>query len=748
MREIGSILLLLATAYFTNSIAQTTIDVVPKPDSIVYKEGAFIFSSTTILSHDESLAKLADYLSDQMKFFTGISPEAGRHSETKKSNFISLSLDSVSAPSNPEGYMLDVSPERIALRARTEAGLFSGIQTLLQLFPVVDSMARQKSYSVPCCTIIDYPRFEWRGLNLDCCRHFITKDFIKRYIDLLAYYKFNVFHWHLTDDQGWRIEIKQYPKLTQIGAWRKDSNGNVYGGFYTQEDIKEIVAYAQSRFITVVPEIEMPGHCMAALAAYPEYSCTGGPFQVPTAWGIFRDVYCPGKDSTFTFLDNILSEVMTLFPSHYIHIGGDEVLKDRWKACPYCQRRIKDEGLKDENELQSYFVKRIDKFVESKGREIIGWDEILQGGLAPGATVQSWRGIDGAIQAAQSKHNTIVSPGDYAYLSKSPRELPLDTVYSFEPVPAGLSRGDAHYVLGTEANMWTEHAPQDSIDSKMFPRLLALSEVAWTQPAKKNYDDFHGRLDIQYNRLAYLGVDYGLEEKAILFKTNLDTTMNEFNVSLTAAQAGTKIHYTLDGSMPTMASTIYETPIIRQGAFELIARSELRGHLVGNPVNLAFMVSKAINAAVTLKNPYSKKYSAGGPGALVNGVRGTMDFDDGLWQGYDGVDVDAVIDLGKAKEISQAGAGYYQDTDSWIFLPDSVEFSVSNDGINFTDVGVARNGVSEKEPGPLRKDFVVSFDKKMVRYIKMEAKNIGVCPPWHEGAGGSAWVFIDEIFAN
>ncbi|MFZ1081971.1 MAG: family 20 glycosylhydrolase, partial [Candidatus Kryptoniota bacterium] len=456
----------------------------------------------------------------------------------------------------------------------------------------------------------------------------------------------------------------------------------------------------------------------------------------------------PGKESTFTFLEDVLTEVMDLFPSHYIHIGGDEVLKDRWKACPYCQKRIKDEGLKDEDGLQSYFIKRIDKFVESKGREIVGWDEILQGGLAPGATVQSWRGVDGAIQAAQSKHNTVVSPGDYTYFDKSVNELSLDTVYSFDPVPQSLNADESHFVLGTEANVWTEHVPQDTLDRQAFPRLLALSEVAWTQPQKKNYGDFHNRLEVQYDRLTYLGVDYGLERKAIVFETKLDTVKDEFEITLTAAQAGTQVRYTLDGSAPTLASRLYDGTIIMKGAFELIAQSEMKGRLVGNPVDLTFIISKAINSTVSLKNSYSKKYPAGGAGSLVDGIRGTMDFHDGLWQGYQGVDIDAVIDLGKEKEISQAGAGFYQEYDSWIFMPDSVEFFASNDGASFTNVGVVKNDVPQNDSDTVKKDFIVSFDKRTARYIKMVAKNIGVCPPWHEGAGGKAWLFIDEIFAN
>ncbi|HEY9167581.1 MAG TPA: family 20 glycosylhydrolase [Candidatus Kryptonia bacterium] len=748
MREIAVVILLMVVFGSATTVAQSSINVIPKPDSVVYINGAFRYSAASVISSDDNLGKLAEYLSEQLALFTKISPALVGGKSTDGSGLITLDIDSTSAPANPESYKLDISREKIALTARTEAGLFRGIQTLLQIFPPADSLAPQEVYLIPCCTIIDHPRFSWRGLNLDCCRHFMTKDFIKRYIDLLAYYKFNILHWHLTDDQGWRIEIKKYPRLTQVGAWRKEPDGSVYGGFYTQEDIREIVAYAESRYINVVPEIEMPGHCMASLAAYPENSCTGGPFDVGIQWGVYKDVYCAGRDSTFIFLENILDEVMQLFPSHYIHIGGDEVPKDRWKACPRCQRRIKDNNLKDEEELQSYFIKRIEKYVESKGGEIIGWDEILEGGLAPGATVQSWRGVDGAIQAAQSKHNTIVSPGDYAYFDRSVDELDLDTVYSFNPVPAGLSPDESKYVLGTEANMWSERAPQETVDSKLFPRILALSEVGWTELRKKDYKEFHNRLEGQYERLSCLGVDYGLERKAIGYKTYFDEVKKDFTIELESLQAGTKIRYTLDGGIPSLSSPLYESPLTVKGTSQLIAQSVMNGKLVGNPIDLAFMISKTLNASVSLNIPFWRKYPASGAGSLVDGVRGTMDFRDGLWQGYEGVDIDAVIDLGRQTEISQIGAGFYQNTSSWIFMPDSVVFSVSTDGVKYNQLGVARNDVPQKDPDPVKKDFTLEFGKQNIRFLRVQAKNIGVCPPWHEGAGGKAWLFIDEVYAN
>jgi hexosaminidase len=422
-----------------------------------------------------------------------------------------------------EGYELTVAPTSVVLRAPQAQGLFYGVQTFRQLLPPeAERPARNrtkvaKTWRIPCTRIIDQPRYPWRGMLLDCCRHFMAKDFVKRYIDLLAYHKMNVLHWHLTEDQGWRIEIKRYPRLTAIGAWRGEGDER-HGGFYTQEDIRDIVAYARSRHVTIVPEIEMPGHSVAALAAYPELSCTGGPFKVSTRWGVHEDVYCAGNERTFEFLEGVLSEVIDLFPSEFIHVGGDECPKQRWKACAKCQARMKAEGLRDEGELQSYFIRRIDKFLTGKGRRLVGWDEILEGGLAPNATVQSWRGMSGAVAAAKAGHDVISSPTSHCYLdyaqSREPGEptwmgfIDLKTAYSFEPTPPQLDPEQARHVLGAEGNMWTEHAPQERVDHQVFPRLCALAEVTWSPAQRRDWKGFQERMKTHYRRLDALGVHY------------------------------------------------------------------------------------------------------------------------------------------------------------------------------------------------------------------------------------------------
>ena len=415
-----------------------------------------------------------------------------------------------------EGYRLSVDKDGVKIYASSGAGLFYGVQSLFSLFPSSGETA------LPYVTITDQPRFAWRGLHLDVGRHFFPVAFIKKYIDLMSHYKLNTFHWHLTEDQGWRIEIKKYPKLQQIAAYRKETvigrattrtrnepheyDTTRHGGYYTQEEVKEVVAYAAQRYITVVPEIEMPGHALAALAAYPELGCTGGPYETATTWGIFQDVFCAGKESTFVFLQEVMDEVVPLFPGKYVHIGGDECFKEQWKKCPHCQKRMKTEKLKDEHELQSYFIQRMEKYINSKGKSCIGWDEILEGGLAPNATVMSWRGEEGGIAAAQQNHDVIMTPSKWLYLDymqdSSASEplsvnvyVPVKTVYDYDPLPSLLTPEQAKHVIGTQANVWTEYMKKgDEVEYKVYPRVIALAEVAWSSKANKNYPDFIKRL--------------------------------------------------------------------------------------------------------------------------------------------------------------------------------------------------------------------------------------------------------------
>ena len=508
------------------------ISVIPQPVSVSPSNGTFTLKSDTRIVSDvanaPNAAMLAKWLTPATGF-TFLPSQTGANAN----NAITLQLDRSLTRLGDEGYTLEVTPDRIAIRASSDAGVFYGVETLRQLLPpAIFATTRQNgvTWSVPVVRIEDQPRFAWRGAHLDVCRHFFPKEFVLRYIDLIALHKMNTFHWHLTDDQGWRIEIRKYPNLTKVGAWRSETrlghelhprgfDKQPHGGFYTQKDIREVVAYAAARHVNVVPEIEMPGHAQAAIAAYPELGVTGKPTEVWTQWGVNPNIFNP-SEKTIHFLQDVLTEVLELFPSKFIHVGGDEAIKDYWKASPEVQARIRDLGLKDEEEMQSYFIKRMDEFLTSKGRRLVGWDEILQGGLAPGATVMSWRGVQGGIDAAKAGHDVVMAPGTHTYFdhlqSLDPNEplsiggfLPIETVYDFDPVAPSLTADEAHHVLGTQAQIWTEYiASPGHVEYMAFPRLAALSEVAWTPRAQKNYSDFLARLSTHLQRLDRLDVNY------------------------------------------------------------------------------------------------------------------------------------------------------------------------------------------------------------------------------------------------
>ena len=493
------------------SFSQNNIAFIPKTQNTLVGKGSFYINTKTYIQADQNSFE-ASYLKEAIQIQTGLHLKITSKNNSKSIQLIIQLPNSINF--NKEQYEIVVSDSKIIISAPTSQGLFYGIQTLLQMVP----FEQKNEIAIPCIQISDAPKYAWRGMHLDVCRHYFPITFIKKYIDYLAHYKMNTFHWHLTEDQGWRIEIKKYPKLTEIGSWRNGSmvgryddqkiDDIKYGGFYTQEEIKEVVAYASQRHITIIPEIEMPGHSLAALAAYPELSCTGGPFEVGKKWGVFDDVYCP-KEETFTFLENVLSEVMALFPSEYIHIGGDECPKTRWKSCAHCQKIIKEKGLKDEHELQSYFIQRIEKFVNSKGRKIIGWDEILEGGLAPNAAVMSWRGTEGGIAAAKQKHYVVMTPGSHCYFDHyqgKPENEPLaiggftslEKVYNFNPMPEELNAEERKYILGAQANIWTEYIlTPEQVEYMIMPRMSALAEVLWGTANPENFIDFKTRLQAQ-----------------------------------------------------------------------------------------------------------------------------------------------------------------------------------------------------------------------------------------------------------
>jgi hexosaminidase len=532
---------LTALIFSTQTLAfqvQSQVNIIPKPAKITYAQGQFTLHSGTpvvISEQSEHMQFLAKYVAEILYSATWYRHDI--HTSTSPDSGIVLTLSKNFSIENEEAYILNVTKKKVVITSGSTSGLFYGIQSLRQLLPESieyekPSMApRNQLWKIPAVTITDYPRFEYRGMHLDVARHFFPVEFVKKYIDLLAMYKMNRFHWHLTEDQGWRIEIKKYPKLTEIGAWRDSTlignyGSGVYdnvrhGGFYTQEEIKEVVEYAQRRHITIIPEIEMPGHSSAALAAYPEFGCFDKEYQVLSTWGVFEDIFCP-KEETFDFLEDVLTEVMELFPSTYIHIGGDEAPKKQWEESEAAQEVIRREGLKDEHELQSYFIRRIEAFLNENGRQIIGWDEILEGGLAPQATVMSWRGEAGGIEAAKMQHDVIMTPNGTNYFDHFQAEptedepisiggmTKLEDVYAYDPVPEELTPDEAKYILGSQGNVWSEYLHSGKkVEYMAFPRAIALAEVVWSTKDGKDFNEFLSRLQSHFKRLDILDVNYG-----------------------------------------------------------------------------------------------------------------------------------------------------------------------------------------------------------------------------------------------
>ncbi len=517
------------------SWAAETPALIPLPQKLELREGAFRLQPNTPILADRASRDTGQYLAESLRQGTGYRLRVAAGKQLRPSQGAIVLTAAGAKPLGPEGYELTVTPDSVVLRASSQTGMFYGVQTLLQLLPpqvFASHPASGVDWRIPCVAIEDQPRFKWRGLLFDVARHFFTPDEVEGMLDAIAGQKLNTLQMHLTDDQGWRVEIKKYPRLTRVGAWRDEAGFGLdpklsttyradgkYGGYYTKADIRKIVAYAASRHITLVPEIEMPGHASAALSAYPELSCSGGPYTPDAKGGVFAGVYCAGNDATFAFLENVLAEVMELFPGKYIHIGGDEVPKGNWKKCPKCQARIKQEGLKNEHELQSYFIRRIEKFISSKGRTLIGWSEIREGGLARNAVVMDW--IGGAVEAASAGHDVIMSPTGYCYLdyyqstnhATEPRAIggyiPLSKVYSFEPIPDKLEAKYRPHILGAQGNLWTEYIPNLKQAQYMtFPRLCALAEITWSPRDTRNWEDFTRRLETQLQRFDQAGVNY------------------------------------------------------------------------------------------------------------------------------------------------------------------------------------------------------------------------------------------------
>ncbi|EHQ24946.1 beta-N-acetylhexosaminidase [Mucilaginibacter paludis] len=734
--------------------------VIPQPVALTQNSEVFVLNTDTRLYRSINIAESnLVFFNQYVRSIAGITLKAS--TQRTGSNLVTLTIDSV-AVKQKEGYHLAIGNKGIQLTGNNEAGVFYGLQTLIQLMqPVVG-----KRINIPGGNITDYPRFAYRGMHLDVSRHLFPVSAIKKWIDILALYKINTFHWHLTDDQGWRIEIKKYPALQNISAYRNETlighkkelphqfDGQRYGGYYTQAEAKAIVRYAAERHITVIPEIEMPGHALAALAAYPQLGCTGGPYQTATYWGVFNDVYCAGNEATFTFLEDVLSEVINIFPSQYIHIGGDECPKDKWKVCPKCQQRIKTEHLKNEHELQSYFIKRISNYLATQGRKIIGWDEILEGGLTPGATVMSWTGEQGGIESARQHHQAIMTPEKQVYLDyyqslyatdslAAGGYTPLSKLYSYEPVPASLTPAEASYILGVQANLWTEYITNTrKAEYMMFPRMLALAEIAWSPKATRNLPGFLTRTRVNLKLLKKQGINAADNFDQI---TDTVTTSSDGTLFLTLKSSlpNAQLRYTTDGSLPDAFSLKYTSALPVKKTCTVKAALFIGKTRYQDIYTKQLVVSKATGKKVSLQNQPAGNYNPGSTDRMVNGLTGNSRYNNGEWFGFSGTNMVATIDLGKPQSISSIATHVLNYHWQKMWPPVEMVFSISADGVNYQDVyrqtNFPLNGINT---------VGAKIPAVTARYVRVNAVNQGTIPAGEYGTGAAAWLLVDEFIIN
>ncbi|MDO4783438.1 MAG: glycoside hydrolase family 20 protein [Capnocytophaga felis] len=739
------------------TFTEKDICIIPKPKDISLSEGYFEFTSQTVFVTPDTLQSVAKLLTEKFQKVSGWDLKITN--KPAKTNFLIFEVDT-SIPK--EGYTFRSGKNNINIKASDRNGFVYALQTLRQLLPseIESTKSIQKQWIIPSVTIEDQPQHPWRGLMIDVSRHFFPKEYILKTIDRMAMLKLNTFHFHLIDNEGWRIEIKKYPKLTQVGAWRvnqeekhwnaratnsPDTKGT-YGGFYTQEEIKEIVAYAQERGITVIPEIEMPAHVMSAIAAYPELSCHKRPIGVPSGgvWPI-TDIYCAGQDETFSFLEDVLTEVMNLFPSKYIHIGGDEATHTEWEKCPKCLQRMKTHKLKNTHELQSYFIKRIDNFLATNGRRLVGWDEIIEGGLPPQAVVMNWRGIEIGKKAIEQGHEVVLTSDCYIdqYQGLPDNEplaiggyLPLNKIYNYSLHKNELTTEQQEKILGSQANLWAEYVPDEKHSEYMiFPRLLALSEVVWTAPNLKNWDDFMNRVQKVLPRLETMNINYAKSMYQVSSK--IENQGNKVVITLSSELPNADIRYSLNNNI--LKSEKYTKPI------EIDKTTTLKAAVFFDekPNEVIYtntiVFHKAIGKKVTYNPVYHKSYQGQGDGTLTNIVRGTKNFHDKEWLAWLVNDTCVVIDLEENTEIEKVIVGAMENQGSGIYFPTKIELSVSSDGKNYIKINEISHPHTSNGYAVL-KDFKFEFEKQKARFVKLEVQNLA-----HPPKGGDAWLFIDEI---
>ena len=745
---------------------ENDLNIIPLPQSVVLGRGHFQFTQETIFVIDPAL------MLAQLPFLEQFERASGFKFAVQK---VALSGNSVVIDTDKslpkEGYTLEVTPQQISIKAADYNGALYALQTLRQLLPneVESTELVKRDWLVPAVTITDAPQYQWRGLMLDVSRHFFPKEYVLKTLDRMAMLKLNTFHFHLVDNEGWRIEIKKYPKLTEVGAWRVDQEDKLwdertpnpanafanpatapkkYGGFYTQEDIKEIVAYASARGIMVIPEIEMPAHAMSAIAAYPELSCHKRPIGVPSGavWPI-TDIYCAGQEETFDFIEEVLTEVLALFPSQYIHVGGDEATHTEWEHCPKCQLRMKEHQLKNVHQLQSYFIKRIDDFLTSKGRTLVGWDEIMDGGLAENAVVMNWRGIEvGKKVLAQG--NPIVLTSD-CYIDNyqglpdyEPQAnggyLPLKKLYNYNLEKEALADASVEKskVLGTQANLWAEHVGStEHSEYMLFPRLLALAEISWTNDKLKDWDSFMRRTQHFMQRMDVMGIHYARSVYQVV--PTVENKEGNIYLKLECEVPNADIRYAL-GDTPIEKGEKYTAPIAIKGTTTYKA-AVFSANATNTITSGQITFHKAIGKPVSYSPLYHKSYQGQGEGTLTNVIRGTKNFHDGQWLGWLGDDVTLTLDLGETTEVSEVRIGAMDAQSSGIYFPERLTVALSTDGKNYRKVAAQEEPCTIKGK-PSLKDFVLKFDPKSTRYLQIQLKNVKTPPK-----GGDAWLFIDEI---
>ncbi len=724
-------------------IARQTVSLIPQPNSIEYRKGSYATTQPVrLIAVSDEAQRLAALFNGWSEQTTGKTYPVVKEMKLQPGDV----LFNLLTEEKGESYRIVVEKNKVLLEG-SAAGMVRGLSTLLQLF----YHARENKNRIPALILHDAPKFNYRGAHLDVCRHFVSKEFVKRYIDLLALHKMNTFHWHLTDDQGWRIEIKKYPKLTEIGGWR---NGSMvgpyrdqkfdtvrYGGYYTQEEIREVVAYATERHINVIPEIEMPGHAVAALAAYPEYSCTGVVKGVERGWGVFEDVFCV-KDSTINFLQDILSEVIQLFPSKYIHIGGDECPKERWKVCPNCQAIKQANNLKDEHELQSYFIRRIEKYLNAQGRQIIGWDEILEGGLAPNATVMSWRGIDGGIAAARSGHDAIMTPGSHCYFDHYQGErateplafggfTPLEKVYRYRPIPDSLTAEQGKHILGAQCNLWSEYMYESKqVEYMLLPRLCALSEILWTDTNKLEEQNFYQRLMRHQRLLDGFRVNYSTTWMRPMVKVEGAKEIPGLKISL-ATKFPQKTEYAIDNGNGVPTFRKYKKPFDLHSNATVLVRSDADS--MKKTFRYPYVFSMSTGAKVELIVPGDRSYA--NPGStLTDGNTGVYPWTGKHWIGWYGKNGEFRIDLSKEQHIDSIVVYYLHDPVSWIHAPKSVQLKTNN--------GTKSTAAIPVDQAINKAVITVNANEQ---FLNLLIESIGKNPEGSAGAGDDGWMFVSEV---